>query len=167
MGTNKESAKVLDDEISRKSKVIEDVVYEIVKEYTAPLDDIMNTCRTIFNSQEKVTNIELEDLLTQLPSALYFVNEGQELVGIKEDISKMIKTENYNQARANAKGTVADKNTEAEMAVMLEELNRVIYQRAYKMIRSKVEMGQEMIASLKRVFDARMKDYELSGGIRG
>ncbi len=159
--------KVLDDEISRKSKVIEEVVFEIVNEYTKPLDNIMKTCRDIFNSEEKINNIELEDLLTQLPSALYFVNEGQELIGIREDISKMVKMENYNLARQKATGTIADKNTEAEMSVVSEELNRVIYQRAYKMIKSKVEMGQEMIASLKRVFDARMKDYELSGGIRG
>lgn len=61
---------------------------------------------------------------------------------------------------------MADKNTEAEIQSLNEALNQVIYQRSYKMIKSKVEMGQEMINSLKRVFDARMNDLELSRGVR-
>lgn len=157
---------ILNQQIQENSKLVEDIVYNITKEYTQQLDDIMSTCRLIFTSGEKITNEELEDLLTQLPSALYFVNEGQEFVGLKEDIAKITKTTNYNIARAKATGTVADKNTTAELSVMNEELNRIIYQRSYKMIKSKVEMGQEMINSLKRVFDARMNDIDISKGVR-
>lgn len=157
---------ILNQQIQENSKLVEDIVYDITKEYTKQLDDIMSTCRLIFTSGEKITNEELEDLLTQLPSALYFVNEGQEFVGLKEDIAKITKTTNYNIARAKATGTVADKNTTAELSVMNEELNRIIYQRSYKMIKSKVEMGQEMINSLKRVFDARMNDIDISKGVR-
>lgn len=161
-----EKEKVLNQQIQENSKIIEDIVYDITRQYTKPLDDIMVTCRAIFNSKEEVTNEEIQDLLTQLPTALYFVNEGQELVGLKEDIAKMTKMENYNTVRSKATGTIADKNTTAELSVMNEELNRVIYQRCYKMIRSKVEMGQEMINSLKRVFDARMNDLEISKRVR-
>lgn len=159
-------SEILNEKIVEYSKPIEDIVYDISKQYTKPLDDIMVTCRTIFNSQDKITNEEIEDLLTQLPTALYFVNEGQEIVGLKEDIAKMVKMENYNIARAKAVGTVADKNATAEGHVINEEINRIIYQRSYKMIKSKVEMGQEMINSLKRVFDARMNDLDLSKGVR-
>lgn len=161
---NKEE--IIDQTILENSKIIEDIVYKVTKEYTKGLDEIMTTCKIIFNSNDKVTNEELEDLLTQLPCALYFVNEGQEFIGLKEDIAKITKTTNYNIARAKAVGTVADKNTTAELAVMNEEVNRIIYQRAYKMVKSKVEMGQEMINSLKRVFDARMNDLDLSKGVR-
>lgn len=159
-------SEIINQRIVENSKLIEDIVYDIVTQYTKPLDDIMVTCRTIFNSNEKITNEEIEDLLTQLPTALYFVNEGQEFVGLKEDVAKMVKMENYNIARAKAVGTVADKNATAEAQVINEEINRIIYQRAYKMIKSKVEMGQEMINSLKRVFDARMNDLDLSRGVR-
>lgn len=157
---------ILNKTIQENSKLIEDIVFEITRQYTKPLDDIMVICRQIFTSGDKVTDEELEDLLTQLPSVLYFVNEGQEVVGLKEDVAKITKTTNYNIAREKATGTVADKNTTAELAVMNEEINRIIYQRSYKMIRSKVEMGQEMINSLKRVFDARMSDRDLSKGVR-
>lgn len=159
-------SEIINQKIVENSKLIEDIVYDITRQYTKPLDDIMVTCRSIFTSQDKITNEEIEDLLTQLPTALYFVNEGQEFVGLKEDVAKMVKMENYNIARAKAVGTVADKNSTAEGAVINEEINRIIYQRSYKMIKSKVEMGQEMINSLKRVFDARMNDLDLSRGVR-
>lgn len=161
---NRES--ILNKQIQENSVLIENIVFDIVTEYTKELDNIMLTCRSIFNSKDKVTNEELEDLLTQLPTALYFVNEGQEYVGLREDISKMTRMEKYNEARKKATGTIADKNTAAELEVMNEDLNRIIYQRAYKMIRSKVEMGQEMINGLKRIFDARMSDRDLSKGVR-
>lgn len=159
-------SEVLNQKILENSKIIEDIVYEITREYTKPLDDIMIICRDIFNSHDKITNEELEDLLTQLPTALYFVNEGQEFIGLKEDVAKMTKMEKYNEARKQAVGTIADKNTEAEIESLNEALNQVIYQRSYKMVKSKVEMGQEMINSLKRVFDARMMDYQIGNGVR-
>lgn len=159
-------SEIMNQTITENSKIIEDIVYDITREYTKELDGIMSVCKEIFNSHEKITNEELEDLLTQLPTALYFVNEGQELVGLKEDIAKITKTTNYNIAREKAIGTVADKNTTAELTVMNEEINRIIYQRSYKMIKSKVEMGQEMINSLKRVFDARIMDYQIGNGVR-
>lgn len=157
---------ILNEEIQKNSKLIEDIVYDISRQYTKPLDDIMVICKQIFTSGDKITDEELEDLLTQLPSVLYFVNEGQEFVGLKEDVAKITKTNNYNIIRAKATGTVADKNTTAELSVMNEEINRIIYQRSYKMIKSKVEMGQEMINSLKRVCDARKNDYEISRGVK-
>lgn len=159
-------SEILNQTITENSKIIEDIVYDITKQYTKQLDNIMLICKDIFNSKEKITMEELEDLLTQLPTALYFVNEGQEFIGLKEDVAKITKTTNYNIARDKAIGTVADKNTTAELAVMNEELNRIIYQRSYKMIKSKVEMGQEMINSLKRVFDARIMDYQIGNGVR-
>lgn len=154
---------VLNQAILENSKIIEDIVFDIVKQYTEPLDNIMRTCRTIFNSNDTISNQELEDLLSQLPTTLYFVNEGQERIGLKQDVAEMVKKEKYNIARDKATGTIADKNNTAEGATLNEALNQVIYQRSYKMIRSKVEMGQEMINSLKRIFDARMMDYQIGG----
>lgn len=161
---NKET--ILNQKIKDNSKVVEDVVYDIVKKYTEPLDNIMKLCREIFNSGTPMSDVELEDLLLQLPSTLYFTGEGQEFVGIRQDIAEMVKREVYNEARKKAEGTVADKNTEAEIESLNEAVNQVIYERAYKMIRTKIEMGYEMINSLKRVFDKRNREAQISGGVR-
>ena len=52
---------ILNQTIQENSKVIEDIVYDIVKQYTSPLDEKMTICRTIFNSEQKITNQEIED----------------------------------------------------------------------------------------------------------
>ena len=155
---------ILNQTIQENSKVIEDIVYDIVKQYTSPLDSKMQICRDIFNSPDKITN--QEDLLAQLPSCLYFVTEGQEVIGIRESIAEMAKKEAFIIARERAIGTIQDKNTSAEGASIEEAINQIIYNRAYKMIKSKIDMAQEMINSLKRIFDARMADYQISQGGR-
>ena len=157
---------LLNQEISENSKLIEDIAFNISKEFTQELDKVMGICKSIFQSKDKITNQEIEDLLAQLPSILYFVNEGQEAVGIKQDIAEMTRKTNYNIAREKANGTVADKNTTAESQVINEAINEIIYQRAYKLIRAKIEMAQEMINSLKRIFDARMMEYQIGNGVR-
>lgn len=157
---------LLNQEISENSKIIEDIAFNISREFTQELDKVMGTCKSIFQSKDKITNQEIEDLLAQLPSILYFVNEGQEAVGIKQDIAEMTKKTNYNIAREKANGTVADKNTTAEGQVINEAINEIIYQRAYKLIRAKIEMAQEMVNSLKRIFDARMMEYQIGNGVR-
>lgn len=157
---------LLNQEISENSKLIEDIAFNISKEFTQELDKVMGICKSIFQSKDKITNQEIEDLLAQLPSILYFVNEGQEAVGIKQDIAEMTKKANYNIAREKANGTVADKNTTAESQVINEAINEIIYQRAYKLIRAKIEMAQEMVNSLKRIFDARMMEYQIGNGVR-
>lgn len=157
---------LLNQEISENSKLIEDIAFNISKEFTQELDKVMGICKSIFQSKDKITNQEIEDLLTQLPSILYFVNEGQEAVGIKQDIAEMTRKTNYNIAREKANGTVADKNTTAEGQVINEAINEIIYQRAYKLIRAKIEMAQEMVNSLKRIFDARMMEYQIGNGVR-
>lgn len=157
---------ILSQTIQENSKVIEDIVYDIVKQYTFPLDEKMTICRNIFNSPDKITNEEIEDLLAQLPSCLYFVTEGQEVIGIRESIAEMSKKEAFIIAREKATGTIQDKNTTAEGASLEEAINQIIYNRSYKMIKSKIDMAQEMINSLKRIFDARMADYQISQGGR-
>lgn len=157
---------LLNQEISENSKLIEDIAFNISKEFTQELDKVMGTCKSIFQSKDKITNQEIEDLLAQLPSILYFANEGQEAVGIKQDIAEMTRKTNYNIAREKANGTVADKNTTAEGQVINEAINEIIYQRAYKLIRAKIEMAQEMVNSLKRIFDARMMEYQIGNGVR-
>ena len=157
---------ILNKAIKESSKDVEEIVYGVVKEYTNDLDQIMMLCRKIFNSGIPLTDLELNDLMLQLPSTLYFVGEGLEFVGIRQDISEMMKKENYNSIRSKAIGTVIDKNSEAEMKVINENINQVIYERAYKMIKGKVEMGYEMINSLKKLFDKRTRESQMPGSIK-
>ena len=50
-----------------------------------------------------------------LPNHLYFVGEGVESIGIREDVAKALKQDLYNQVRLETEGTVGDKQARAEM----------------------------------------------------
>lgn len=152
-----ESARMLE----KNSDIIESIAINIVKSYAKPLDDIMDLCNTIFNSNQPATDGELEDLALRLPSCLYFTGVGQESIGIKEDIAKAVRTELFNKSRQDAKGTIADKDSIAEMASMHEAINHVIYQRAYKIMKMKMEAGYEQLNSIKKIISRRELDVRL------
>lgn len=154
---------ILLEHIEANSKAVENIVYDIVKKYTSELDDIVKEAKTWFNDIETLTDIELQSLLLQLPSAMYFVGESQEYIGLREDVAKMAKMEKYNEVRKVATGTVQDKNTMAEIESLEEALNQVIYHRAYKMIKVKIEVAYELLNSLKKVNERRVMEFKTGG----
>ena len=98
-----------------------------------------------------------------LSTYIYFAGGMCEQLGIKDDIGKAIYKEIYNTARANQdSGTVADKNSLAELSTQQEQLTSVCYTRAYKVMKSKVENAQELLSSVKKVLSHRMQEQELT-----
>ena len=68
----------------------------------------------------------------------------------------------HDTTRDNSEGTVADKNTLAELASQQEYLTNVCYSRAYKMMKAKVEAAQELLQSIKKVLSHRCAELELT-----
>ena len=59
-------------------------------------------------------------------------------------------------------GTVADKDSLAELASQEEFIVSAAYNRAYKIMKSKVENAQELLASVKKVLSRRIQEAELT-----
>ena len=54
-------------------------------------------------------------------------------------MAKAVKQEKYNEVyRELQKGTISDKTSKAELAVQSEEVTRIIYDRAYKIVKEKI-----------------------------
>ena len=69
----------------------------------------------------------------------------------------------YHESRAKLeRGTVADKDSLAELASQKESLVNVCYNRAFKLMKSKVENSQELLSSCKKVLSRRMQEYTLT-----
>ena len=86
-----------------------------------------------------------------------------EQLGIRDDIAKAVYKEMYHTARASQdKGTVADKDSLAELASQEQYIVSSAYSRAYKTLKSKVENAQELLGSVKKVLSRRMAEYELT-----
>ena len=153
------------DEIETESEEIQSAVDKIIKPYCKELDDYVdrvNDC--LINADVSgVTDDELEDFVLNLSTLIYYVSTGAENMGIRDDMSRTLYKAAYNNARSLiTTGTVADKNSLAEMQSYEEHLVNVIYNKAYKLLKSKSDSAQEILSSCKKIMSRRMKEMELS-----
>lgn len=149
--------------VEDNSAKVEKIVDELIQPYCDKLDILIGKFRDcLMDKQNPVTEWELDDVCLKLPSYLYFMGEAQEKFGIKEDISKSVKMELYNQIHQRTRGTIADKQAASEAGTIEEDIVYRAYQRAYKRIKQKLEAAYELLSSIKKVISRRMGEQELA-----
>lgn len=154
--------------IENNSKLIDEIVSKLVNDYCSQLDDYVKAIDTALKEESKpLTDYELDDICINLPTLLYFTAQGQETLGIREDVAKAIKMEIFNNSYDKAEGTIADKTAIAELASQNEAIIHLAYNRAYKQIKNKLEIGNELLQSIKKVINRRTEELKLSGIDRG
>lgn len=146
------------EEVSKKIKIIAD---EYVMDATQSLDSILREVRKELDVGG-MTDQTLQVLILDLANNLYFAIDKQEQLGVMEDVAKMIRQELYSQTRKDTKGTVAEKEANALLESKYEETVQMIYSRAYKRVKSKVEAGYEMLNALKKILNTRLEEMKLS-----
>lgn len=150
--------------VEENSKQIDDIVNDIIKPYCESLDEYVSFIASCLkDGTEPATTEELEDFCMNLSTYIYFACGLCENLGIRDDISKAIYKETYNESRASIdKGTVADKDSLAELNSKEEQITNICYSRAYKTMKAKVESAQELLSSCKKVLSHRMQAEELT-----
>jgi hypothetical protein len=146
------------------SSVLSDIVNEIIEPYCKDLDRYVMFIRECLKDGETPpTNDELDDFCMNLSTLIYFAGGMCEQLGIRDDISKAVYREVYNDARsALSEGTIADKDSIAELQAQQEQITNVCYNRAYRIVKAKVEAAQELLASCKKVLTRRTQEWELT-----
>lgn len=159
-----ETVTALQEEIEENSKLMEDIVEQIVCQFSEDLDNYVYFIRgCLQNGERQLTNEELDDICMNLSTLIYYASYQCESLGIKDDISKALYKEIYHSKRSElSSGTVADKNSLAELQSQNEQLTAIAYSRAYKMLKAKVESAQELLSSAKKLVSRRMQEYELT-----
>jgi len=167
-------AKLTDEEMQKlsncKHKVEEDaeqlqaIVDEIVKPYVEDLDKYIAFVKDILKDGENPpTAQELDDFCMNISVFIYYASGMQEQLGIKDDISKALYREMYNTIRDNqTSGTIADKDSIAELQSQTEYLTSVLYKRAYGIVKAKVAAAQEILSSVKKIISRRMQESEIT-----
>ena len=150
------------DKVSNQSININQMVDKVVSEYCEPLDNLMKDINELLNDSIRPSDEELDAWSCKLASCLYFVGEGVETIGVKQDVAKAYKMEKFNNAYDEASGTISDKTALAELKSQQEYLVHTIYSRAYKKATQKLELGNEMLSSIKKVISRRMGAFALS-----
>lgn len=157
-------SKELLDKIEENAAELDRTIADIIERYSGELDDYMTFIMGILrNDEQPPTDVELDDFAMRLSTLIYFTSVGAEQMGIRDDLSHSAYKEAYNTARALLKtGTVADKNTQAELDAMTERVVNIVYNKSYKILKAKVDSAQEVLSSVKKVMSRRMNEYELS-----
>lgn len=165
---NPERMNEVSDRVDNLSKEVIEMADRIANDVCADLDDYMRGIDEILTNQEHpVSDCQLDDFILNLSSLLYLVSDAQENLGIREDVARAIQKEVYNRVREKAQGTVADKDTAAELQCQEEAVTTIVYARAYKKVKLRVEAAAEMVNSVKKVMTRRIAEYEISQGDAG
>jgi len=150
--------------VESHAKTLDNIVNDIVIPYCRDLDRYVLFVKDLLKDGERpVTNQELEDICMNLSTQIYFASGIVENLGIRDDISKALWKEIYHSTRnSTITGTVADKDSIAELASQQEQLTNICYSRAYKIMKAKVDSAQELLQSAKKVLSHRMQEMELT-----
>lgn len=149
--------------VEDNSKIVDGIIDGIIKPYVEDLDKYVMFIRDCLkDGNNPPTDYELEDFCLNLSTYIYFAGGMCEQLGIRDDISKAVYRETYNNARDEGIGTVQDKNSIAELKSQQEQLTNICYNRAYRIVKSKVDSAQELLASCKKVVGRRMQEQALT-----
>lgn len=158
-----EVIKGIQNRVETDSRALMRIVDEIIQPYCKDLDNYVAFIKDCLKDGERPpTNDELDDFCMNLSTLIYFAGGMCEQLGIKDDISKAIYKEVYNSERDRGQGTVADKDSLAELASQQELLTNVCYNRAYRIMKAKIDAAQELLGSVKKVLSRRMTEMELT-----
>lgn len=151
------------EEVSTTTIQVNEMVDEIVKHYCEGTDELMAKIKDILfaENDNELSNTELDSIVLKIPVLVYFASAGQEYVGLQEDVAKFARQLEFSKHFNRAAGTVADKTNYAETKANEEEVVRVVYSRAYKIIRGKMEMALELLQSAKKVISRRMGETQI------
>ena len=124
-----------------RGKSLEDVVNNIINKYTGDLTNIIHKIRILLKDDtQELTDLEIEDLLLQLPIIIYDIIEDQEIVGLRSDISNQLLKEANSEAYKLARGTIPERQSFAKQ---------------------RVDIAIETLNAVKRVQGSRQQRYDL------
>jgi len=151
------------EDVEKHSKFIDNVVNDIIKPYIKDLDKYVSFIKDCLKDGENPpTTAELDDFVMNLATYIYFASGACEQLGIRDDISKAVYKEMYHSKRSEiSHGTVADKDSIAELESLSEQITNIAYNRAYKTMKAKVENAQELLSSAKKVLSHRLQEMSL------
>lgn len=159
---NASSLTKIQENIESNAGALDRIVDEIIAPYCRDLDKYVRFIKDCLKDGENPpTNEELDDFCMNLSTYIYFAGGTCEYLGIRDDIAKAVYKEMYHTARASqGTGTVADKDSLAELASQEEYIVSAAYNRAYKIMKSKVDNAQELLSSCKKVLTRRISEFE-------
>lgn len=149
-------------EAEENAKRVNRLVDILVSKYNRDLEDLITVYKEKLASGRELTDKELENAVLKIPIFMYFTASGLETLGVEGDNAAAIRKAAFNQAYMKHTGTINDKTAAAEMETIPEALLEVAFTRAYKRLKTQVEMAAHIYSGFKKVLSKRMLEIEAS-----
>lgn len=155
--------------VEDNSKQMDEIVNDIISAYVDELDKyVTHIDERLCQKDNPPSDAELENFCLNLSTLIYFAGGMCEQLGLRSAIASAVYKEMYNTSRDSlTTGTIADKNTLAELQAQQEQLVDIAYKSAYKIVKSKVDNAQELLSSCKKAISRRMQEQQLTNLMGG
>ena len=153
----------LKEQTEQYTDIILSVTDRIVNRICSGLDKLVSDIRNELSRVDDMSDKDLNYFVAQLPVEMYYVSTQLENVGVATDAATAIRKEKYDHHYLRSEGrTINDKQSDANRAIVNEEMLEVAHQRAYKKIKCKLDYADSILNSLKKVLNYRIAAMELS-----
>jgi hypothetical protein len=136
--------------VEENSATVERIVESLVLKYSRDLDDYIRNIKKMLERRDNMSDDEIENAVLKVPVFLYFASSGLESLGIEGDNALAVKKQAFNDIYIETEGTIQDKTKTAELATFPEYLLEVAYNRAYKRLKTQIEMAEHVFSGLKK-----------------
>lgn len=154
-------------QIEDNSDRITKIVDKVVAKYNEDLDDFIRVTKEKIERKNKLSISDIENMVLKVPIYQYLSSSGVEDIGIMWDNAKAIKDTKYNDKYIETCGTIGDKTAEADNTIITEKLMSVVYERAYKKLKKKLEICDNICRAANKVLQSRITDMEISNKDKG
>jgi len=146
----------------------DEIINTTVENYTSHLDEIMTTIYDELVEKEDIPIEIIERQFVKLTNTVYFIGSTLESLGIRDDLSEAMYKEVYNKEYLDQQNIQRDKKLTqatlqalADNKALYENTLNMIYARAYKIMKFKIDSANEMIRTLSKVMSRRMQESQL------
>ena len=150
---------------------------KVVKEQSSDLDEIMNAIKISVTQENAISTEAIEGYYAELTNLVYFMADRLGRLNIYKDMSKAMTKEAYNKAYLNysmekdEKGkslrTVNENSALADAESKYQSIMDTVYANAYGILKTKYDMANEMISTLKNILKRRVSEMYINAQISG
>ena len=149
------------DMINKSAQNCESILSSLVNDCCIDLDNYVNQIRDNFSDISKVDNLTLDNFILNLPILIYYANSRLERLGLKGDLSSIERKRQIVNKMMESNGkTKSENQTISEInsadIIILDE----ICDRAYKIVKSKIDTAYEILASCKKIMSRRIEELK-------
>lgn len=153
----------IQENIDENTTKINAIIDRTIRPYIKDLDTaIKEYSKQINNTSNPISDETLDRIILELPKLMYWASEGQEILSLKSEFAKIIKSDKIIESLKTQTGSVSEKNLKAEHDAIDENVSLYIYTYSVNKIKDKLGNAMELLQSAKKIISKRMKDNDWS-----